>query len=217
MMSEIKLENQSQSKRLVPITLFTAALTLLFYGRALAHNVTVFAWVEGDMVHVESKFSGGRRPMDAPVEVYDNDGKLLLKGVTDENGEFSFKVPQKTALKVVVLAGMGHRGEWSIPVSDLGSVDGGKESQAAQTGSPPATGISQPAAMGGSGSTGNLTATEIKKAVEEALAAQLKPVMNLLVETRPSGPTVTDVLGGIGYIFGLIGVAAYFTSRRRKP
>jgi nickel transport protein len=217
MMSEINLKNQSQSKRLVPIILFTAALTLLFYGRALAHNVTVFAWVEGDTVHVESKFSGGRRPMDAPVEVYDSDGKLLLKGVTDENGEYSFKVPQRTAMKVVVLAGMGHRGEWSIPVSDLGSADGGKESQAAQTGSPPATGISQPAAMDGSGSTGNLTATEIKKAVEEALAAQLKPVMNLLVETRPSGPTVTDVLGGIGYIFGLIGVAAYFTSRRRKP
>jgi nickel transport protein len=70
--------------------------------------------------------------------------------------------------------------------------------------------------MGGSGSTGNLTATAIRKAVEEALAAQLKPVMNLLAETRPSGPTVTDVLGGIGYIFGLIGVAAYFSSRRRK-
>jgi nickel transport protein len=137
MMSEIKLKNQSQSKRLVPITLLTAALTLLFYGQALAHNVTVFAWVEGDTVHVESKFSGGRRPMDAPVEVYDSDGKLLLKGVTDENGEYSFKVPQKTAMKVVVLAGMGHRGEWSIPVSDLGSVGDGKESQAAQTGSPP--------------------------------------------------------------------------------
>jgi nickel transport protein len=205
------------SKRLVPIILFAAALTLLFYGRALAHNVTVFAWVEGDTVHVESKFSGGRRPMDAPVEVYDGDGRLLLRGVTNENGEYSFKVPQKTALKVVVLAGMGHRGEWSIPVSDLGSVDGITGSQAAQTGSPPATGITQPAAMVGSGSAGNLTTTELKKAVEEALEAQLKPVMNLLVETRPSGPTITDVLGGIGYIFGLIGVAAYFSSRRRKP
>ena len=194
----------------------TAVLMLLLCSQALAHNVTVFAWVEGDTVHVESKFSGGRRPLDAPVEVYDSDGKLLLKGLTDDNGEFSFKAPKKTAMKVVVLAGMGHRGEWTIPVSDLGGVDDIKESRASQTGSPPATDNAQPAATGGSGSTENLTAADIKKAVEEAVATQLKPVMNLLVETRPSGPTVTDVLGGIGYIFGLIGVAAYFSSRRRK-
>jgi nickel transport protein len=49
------------------------------------------------------------------------------------------------------------------------------------------------------------------------LDAKLKPVMQLLVETRQSGPSVTDVLGGIGYIFGLIGVAAYFSAKRRKP
>jgi nickel transport protein len=40
--------------------------------------------------------------------------------------------------------------------------------------------------------------------------------MKLLVETRRSGPSVTDILGGIGYIFGLIGVAAYFNAKRRK-
>ena len=42
---------------------FAAALLLLLAAQPLAHNVTVFAWVEGDTVHVESKFSGGRRPV----------------------------------------------------------------------------------------------------------------------------------------------------------
>ena len=102
----------------------------------LAHNVTVFAWVEGDTVHVESKFSGGRRPVAAPVEVYDTRGNLLLKGVTDEKGEFSFKVPKKTEMKVVLLAGMGHKGEWTIPLSDLENTSASAPPQATETGSP---------------------------------------------------------------------------------
>jgi len=200
-------------KKIGQISLIAALLLLFSYSQALAHNVTVFAWVEGDTVHVESKFSGGRRPMDAPVEVYDTSGNLLLKGVTDNNGEISFKVPKKTAMTVVVLAGMGHRGEWIIPLSDLDGIGDGTGSQPSQTGSRP---IAAPAPKDTSGSVGNLISAEIKNAVGEVLDSKLKQVMNLLVETRPSGPSVTDILGGIGYIFGLIGVAAYFSSKRRK-
>jgi nickel transport protein len=205
------------------ISLVAAVLLLLPRSQALAHNVTVFAWVERDTVHVESKFSGGRRPMDAPVEVYDTGGHLLLKGVTDNNGEFSFKVPKKTEMKVVVLAGMGHKGEWTIPLSDLEDGSIGTPSQAAGTGSqPPASTNPDQAQSASDAMTGNpvpagyVTAAEIRNAVEGALDTKLKPVLKLLVETQPSGPSVTDILGGIGYIFGLIGVAAYFSSKRRK-
>ncbi|MEN8752877.1 MAG: hypothetical protein AB1Z18_08905 [Desulfobacterales bacterium] len=205
------------------ISLFMAALLLLFCSQALAHNVTVFAWVEGDTVHVESKFSGGRRPVAAPVEVYDTRGNLLLKGVTDEKGEFSFKVPKKTEMKVVLLAGMGHKGEWTIPFSDLEAVSADTTTQAEETNSPSSipTDPNQaksaiPTVGGNPVPDGYVTAAEIRNAVEGALDTKLKPVMKLLVETRQSGPSVTDILGGIGYIFGLIGVAAYFSAKRRK-
>ena len=205
------------------ISLFMAALLLLFCSQALAHNVTVFAWVEGDTVHVESKFSGGRRPVAAPVEVYDTRGNLLLKGVTDEKGEFSFKVPKKTEMKVVLLAGMGHKGEWTIPFSDLEAVSADTTTQAEETNSPSSipTDPNQPKSAiptvgGNPAPAGYVTAAEIRDAVEGALDTKLKPIMKLLVETRQSGPSVTDILGGIGYIFGLIGVAAYFSAKRRK-
>ncbi len=206
-----------------PISLITALLLLLFCSQALAHNVTVFAWVEGDTVHVESKFSGGRRPVAAPVEVYDTRGNLLLKGVTDEKGEFSFKVPKKTEMKVVLLAGMGHKGEWTIPLSDLEDVGAETKAQAAETNSPSSKHTDPNQAKGvlstvgaNPAPVGHVTTAEIRKAVEAALDTKLKPVMKLLVETRRSGPSVTDIIGGIGYIFGLIGVAAYFSSKRRK-
>jgi nickel transport protein len=219
----VNITEKMGSLKIGLISFIAAVLLLLPCSQALAHNVTVFAWVEGDTVHVESKFSGGRRPMDAPVEVYDTGGNLLLKGVTDNNGEFSFKVPEKTEMKVVVLAGMGHKGEWTIPLSDLEAVSDDTTTQAAEPGSPPPASANpdqpQSAASAMSGHqvpAGYVTAAEIRNAVEGALDTKLKPVMKLLVETRQSGPSVTDILGGIGYIFGLIGVAAYFSSKRRK-
>ncbi|MDP4977884.1 MAG: hypothetical protein NWQ21_00365 [Desulfobacterales bacterium] len=219
----VNITEKMGSLKIGLISLVAAVLLLLPRSQALAHNVTVFAWVEGDTVHVESKFSGGRRPVAAPVEVFDTRGNLLLKGVTDDNGEFSFKVPEKTEMKVVLLAGMGHKGEWTIALSDLEAVSAETTTQTAEPGSPPpastnpAQAQSAAAAMSGNPvPAGYVTAAEIRNAVEGALDTKLKPVMKLLVETRQSGPSVTDILGGIGYIFGLIGVAAYFSSKRRK-
>jgi len=86
---------------------------------ANAHGVVVFAWVEGDTVYVESKFSGGRRVKQGKIIVTDPQGNELITGTTDENGEFSFKVPKKSELKVVLLAGTGHRGEWTIAAGEI--------------------------------------------------------------------------------------------------
>lgn len=84
-----------------------------------AHGVYLFAWVEGDTVYVESKFSGGKKVKAGKIIVTDPRGTELLKGTTNENGEFSFKVPKKTDLKIVLLAGEAHRAEWTIPLAEI--------------------------------------------------------------------------------------------------
>jgi nickel transport protein len=53
-----------------------------------------------------------------------------------------------------------------------------------------------------------------EKALEKALDKKLAPVMRTLAEMQEQKVRLTDVLGGLGYIFGLVGVAAYF---KRKP
>ena len=68
-----------QMMKTVAVAAMTWMLLSLNAFEVGAHNVTVFAWVEGDTVTVESKFSGGRRPKNAPIEIYDNAGILLLK------------------------------------------------------------------------------------------------------------------------------------------
>ena len=39
----------------------------------------------------------------------------------------------------------------------------------------------------------------------------------LLLEDKFSGPKMTDIIGGIGWIMGLAGITAFFWSFKRKP
>ena len=201
------------------LSVFCVCLCLVFVSvPALAHKVTIFAWVEGDTVHTQSKFSGGRRAQNSTVVVYDMDGNQLLEGKTDENGEFSFKIPKKTGLKVVLKASMGHMAEWTIPAEEItgaadvsasGEPEVGTDTDAQQTSSLVDEQQPAPAALG-------LSREEVQSIIDKSLDKKLAPVIHMLADAVESGPKLSEVLGGIGYIFGLVGVALYFSSRRKE-
>ena len=111
--------NSRWAKR-IPAFLIFLVSSFLVVGSASAHKVMIFAWVEGDTIYTESKLSGGKKVKEGDVIVYDLQGNRLLEGKTNEQGEFSFKIPKKTSLKIVLQAGMGHRGEWKLPVEEMG-------------------------------------------------------------------------------------------------
>ena len=52
--------------------------------------------------------------------------------------------------------------------------------------------------------------------IDKALDRKLAPVIKLIRDTREEGPTIAEIVGGIGYIFGLFGVFMYFKSRNRS-
>lgn len=180
---------------------FVAVLAIFFLsgGTAHAHKVNVFAWTEGDTVFVEAKFAGGKKVMDAEVIVSDDNGKQLLSGKTDDNGGFSFKLPPP--LNIAVIAGMGHRGEWRLEAA-------ASDSKPADTPKPETT----PTTAIASGITPEMIRVEVEKAMDKKLA----PVLRHLAEAQTRGPGLSEIFGGIGYIFGLAGVAAYIHSRKKK-
>jgi len=94
-------------------------ISLLLSGSAHAHRVNVFAWVEGDTVRVECKYPDGTKVHEGVIRVFDSTGKELLNGKTNDQGEFSFKIPKRDDLKIVLEAGMGHRAEWPLSKQDL--------------------------------------------------------------------------------------------------
>jgi len=167
----------------------------------LAHKVMIFAWVEGDTAFTESKFSGGKKAINAPVVIFDRDGKKLLEGKTDNKGEFSFKIPKLTDLRIVLNAAMGHKAEWTVPESEISEAGNIVEKKSARTSGPIAVGLSK---------------EEVKKIIEDSLDKKLRPIVRMMTESKNNEPSLTEIIGGIGYIFGLMGVALYFISRGKK-
>jgi nickel transport protein len=180
---------------------------MAFLGTAVsawAHGLSVFAWVEGGRVMVESKFSGGKRPVDATVRVLDLDGRELLTGKTDDQGRWAFDPPRKTALKIVLEAGLGHRGEWTLRAEDMGALP-----EVAEV--PAAAPQARPAPQAVDTATAELDA-RLKAIVTEALEPMSARLARL--EQSSQGPGLRDILGGLGYILGLVGVGAYVQARR---
>jgi len=199
--------------RLPSLLCLVAALMLLTAGAALAHRVNVFAWVEGDTVFVECKYPDGTKVHEGVIRVLDSASKELLSGKTNDKGEFSFKVPKLDDLTVVLEAGMGHRGDWPLSRQDL-SPAGEAPGQTSPAASQPAPKTEAPAAKELSPAAASPLPAGIDQAIEKALDKKLAPVMKMLAEMHEQKVRLTDVLGGLGYIFGLVGVAAYF---KRKP
>ncbi len=190
-------------------------LILLRPAPGFPHGVNLFAWVEGDTVFVESKFSGGRTPKGARIEVYGPRGDKLLEGVTDDRGAFHFKPPQATDLTLVLLAGAGHRAEWKVPREELAHLN---PAPAPGPGPLPAAPDARPRteAPPGEAPSAGVSAAEIESIVERALERQLAPLRRQLAQERSDRYGFRDVAGGLGYILGLVGLVAYLGRGRRQ-
>ncbi|MEA1901739.1 MAG: hypothetical protein U9N47_13490, partial [Thermodesulfobacteriota bacterium] len=124
--------------------------------------------------------------------------------------------------KVVLKASMGHMAEWKIPFEEINH-------EAVSNNSKPESDIKDSYETSSKSQTINsgtdlsvlseshgISKQEIKKLIDESLDRKLLPIMNMLTDSYGGGPGLTEIIGGIGYIFGLMGVAMYFTSRRKR-
>jgi nickel transport protein len=186
---------------------------LIVPPHAHAHRVTVFAWTEGDTVHTESKFSGGKLVTGGKITVYDDQEKIILSGITDEKGLFSFPAPQNTALRIELEAGTGHKNHWIMGIADLGTDTAPSEHAPAKQ-QPPEAKTVEP--LPENHRHEPLTPTDIEQIVGTTLDKKLAPLMKMMAAAQDKGPTVRDVFGGIGYILGLVGLAAYVNYRKKS-
>lgn len=179
---------------------------------AYAHKVSLFAWVEGDTIHTESKFSGGKMVKAGRIEVFNSRGELLLTGTTDDQGAYSFPIPERDDLKVVLTAGSGHGNYWIVPAAEMDALpvqdrDRPEKPPAVSRQAPPEGSTEHPPASSPCVDMQNVEAT-----VARILEAKLAPLRARLADPAWG---LRDVLGGIGYILGLMGLAAYLHYRRQ--
>lgn len=196
----------------IPLLPLALILALCAPHAALAHRVNIFAWTDGDSVVVESAFNRGSPVRGGEIVVHDAaDGAELLRGRTDDRGTFRFPIPERMrrghGLRIVVLAGEGHRNEWMMEASEA-AASGPAGGDAAPAPAPAVSAASAPEPAGDQARAA--TPEDVRRIVDAALA----PLRRELAARNAAGPNLRDIIGGLGWILGLAGIAAYFRRRR---
>ncbi len=197
----------------VALPVLLVAVTAGFARTALAHKIHVFATVEGEEVRGEVYAPGGAAIVGATVTATDPAGRRLGQTTTDAEGRFQFTPRVRCDWRLVADAGEGHIAEYTVPGEEFPqSLPGGtpgRQPAAALPPSPPATAPRENARPPDEGA---LPAEIVERigGVERQLTALRKELDQQRNQLR-----FGDVVGGVGYILGMGGVAFYFLGLRR--
>lgn len=181
---------------------FLSLLSLMTASVVFAHKVNIFAYMEGDTVYTESYFPDGTKVKGGIVEVYDSQGTKLLEGKTDENGQFNFRPPKKDDLKIVLVASMGHKNSYTLSADELPDIIAAQKPQEPEPQEFKVKEVTE------------VNLDQIKRIIDSSLDEKLKPIMRQLTKAQQRKVSFTEVIGGIGYIFGIMGIILYFVSKK---
>jgi len=185
---------KSVSKILFIIMIALMSLTLAQPHVADAHKLNVFAYLEDSAVVGEAYFNDGSPAKNCEVLVKDQDERVVGKGVTDESGAFCVNVDslEGKGILVTVNAGMGHLGQTTI---------NGDASALVQ-----------------SSIHDNNEEDKLIAELREIVHSELEPLRSEMMQLHKelSKSNLSEIIGGIGYIFGLVGVSLWIKERRSR-
>lgn len=214
----------------------------LFGSAAFAHTLYIFAAQRGDLVEGKVYFRGGSGAAGARVEVYDAHGNKTQDLVCDEEGRFRFQPGVSGKMRLVGILEDGHATEYALEtVAEASGVAAGPPGSApasdalplsaplSPSDSLPLSGASSPrdagkgASQGASAiAAGDGLAAGGAMCDPASLVAAIERLQEEVVRLREdiqmsrNAAGWRDVLGGVGYILGLTGVAFYLAARRRE-
>jgi len=112
--------NFKNHKKIFFVVGILISLFFSFSTISYAHKLSVFAWVEGDVVFVEGRLSSGKMPKTGEIYVYDGENNLIKKLDVNPDGLTSFPLPDySTGLKIDMKAGEGHQNYWILTPYDI--------------------------------------------------------------------------------------------------
>jgi nickel transport protein len=181
--------------------------TLFQAAPAWAHKLFVFAAVRGKVIEGEVYYQGGDAARDIKMTVLGPDGAKLAEATTDQDGKFSYEPRFLSDHKLVADAGFGHRTETTVPAAELPQdlplfADGD-------------AGPAVPEATGSDQSHLHSLAQHVQNDDIQALAQQIRAMRQDLDKWKAQ-LRMQDLLGGVGYILGLMGLASYLLRKRSR-
>lgn len=179
------------------------SLLLCVPGIALAHNVVGGVYAIGNTIEGEVGFSNGDMAAEGTeIQVTDAAGNELGRVLTDADGLFAFTASQRIEHRFSANLSSGHVLELVLPADELpASLPGGDAAAAVAT---------APSAAVFEGDQAALQAM-----IEQAVARQVKPLRKELAAYKEKAG-LQDIIGGIGYIFGLCGIGIWWRQRQQE-
>ena len=210
--------------------LYTALLSLFLSvslgvsSLASAHNVVGGVYAEGFTIEGEAGFSNGAMAnAGTVVKVSDTSGTPLGEAMTDDEGYFVFLAKKRITHVFEVNMGAGHILKMQLPAEELpDNLDDKSASQSSSNAAAPTSDITQTSGSDGQIAKTNQTVTQkqIQNQItplmlEKAIAKQIKPLRREISALKEKSG-LRDIIGGIGYIFGLLGLVAFLRERKLK-
>jgi nickel transport protein len=183
----------------------------------------MFASAEGNVITGYVYYTTGGKPKNVTVLVQDINENRLGEVTTNEEGEFTYTADTRQDYVFVLELSDGHRTSFTLTADEL------------PDSLPAATGIEQAVSPEDKEHVEKKDVTapsleeristkeemdvqvpldEIEKIVDKAVSKQIRPLREQL-EKYEEKIRLHDILGGIGYIIGLMGLG-YFLGARRK-
>ena len=217
-----------RSRKALPALCVGVSLTIMLVigiTPACAHKVKVFAYIEGEKVIFQGYFGGKAKAKNCVVEIHDLSGNKIQTGKTDSNGiaEFALKAlaGAKGDLMFILEAGEGHRAQYTLKATELSQSVTGNDSVNTEA---PKVSENKQSENQKSLRTEQIGSDELTKAVQAAVHKEIEPLIKmigsqqrLLLELQDKGPSLESIVGGIGWILGLVGIIAYGLSRKSIP
>ena len=199
-----------------------AVLFVLLLGAtpALAHKLNVFAAADGASIEGSAYFAGGAKATGAKILITDAAGKVLAELDPAADGRFSYQASAPVEHRIIAETADGHRAEWRVTAEELAGgfpsvpVDA-QNADADVSGTVPAKVAPHAVDDGEAAANAAAQVPGLETMIEVAVARQIRPLREELLATRDA-LRLSDILGGIGYIFGLAGLAIWWHSRRSR-
>lgn len=183
------------------------ALVLAGGGTAAAHRLNVFAFADGASIRGEVYFTGGGPARSVRVVVLGPTGESLGDTVSAADGTFVVEARERVDHRIVADTGDGHQAQYVVRAGELPLSLPERTTQSAVGDRPPTAPLAAPAGR-------EVPAAEFEAMVDRAVGRRLGALSERLVALEQT-IRWRDVLGGLGYIFGITGVACYVAARRR--
>ncbi|MCU7842516.1 MAG: hypothetical protein KZQ93_01605 [Candidatus Thiodiazotropha sp. (ex Monitilora ramsayi)] len=193
-------------------TYWLVIAAILFTCESLpAHGLKLFVVVEGDVIEGRVNFAGGHSAASAVIKISDSEGRPLAEKVPDEKGEFSYKVSRRMDHLIVADSREGHVARWRVKAEDI------------VLASPEP--VEKPVPIVGERVERSIPdaalhdhAAEydewIVGTIEQVVARQVRPLREQLAAYEER-VRLRDIVGGLGYIIGLTGLALWWRCRKQ--